>query len=363
MSNSVIGKIDKNLEVKTSINESDIRFYDSRWEPFEIYGLYDPKNQPVFKRLPDEIGLHVNDGVSYLYRDTAGGRVRFSTDSSYVAINASNLSISRVSHMPLTCSGGFDLYEDRTDGTVSRYRGTFIPPYNVADSYESIIYLGSKKMRYFTINFPTYGHVGNLYIGLEKDAKVGGGAKYANDRPTVYYGSSITQGGCASRPGNTYQNFVSRWLNLDYVNLGFSGSCRGEDSIVGYMAHMDMSVFISDYDHNAPDPEHLEATHLKMYRKIREVNPDLPMILISRPDFDVNYDDSVICRNIIFDTYRYARDHGDRKIYYIDGEGFFRGEFEDACTVDKCHPNDLGFALMAKGITAMLQRIMIEHEI
>ena len=78
--------VDKNLHVETSIKEDDIVFFDTRKPPFDVYGLYDYKNEPVFKRLPDNVGLNVNSGVASLYLQTAGGRVRFSTDSKYVAI-------------------------------------------------------------------------------------------------------------------------------------------------------------------------------------------------------------------------------------------------------------------------------------
>lgn len=356
--------IDKNLEVKTSIGEANIKFYDSRWEPFDIYGLYDPKNESAFKRLPDEIGLNVNDGVSFLYLHTAGGRLRFATDSPYVAIKAELHQTCRFPHMTLLTSTGFDLYEDTPSG-VSTYRGSFMPPYNLSDSYESVIYVGSReerKLRYYTVNFPAYGGVVNLYVGLENGSSLEGGLRYKNELPVIYYGSSITQGGCASRPGTIYQNFISRSLNMDYINLGFSGSGRAEDSIVDYMCSMEMCAFVSDYDHNAPSPEYLRDTHLKMYKKIRAAHPNIPYIMLSRPDFDSNYDDSILRRDVIIDTYRYARESGDMNAYYIDGESLFRGEFEDACTVDRTHPNDLGFAMMAKAIECELKRALMRED-
>ena len=109
---SSIDQIDKNFAVETSLKEADIAFYDVRRDPFEVYGLYNYRTEPQFKRLPDEIGLNVNEGVSKLYLNTAGGRVRFSTDSQYVAIHAKMSSIGRMPHFAFSGSAGFDLFID-----------------------------------------------------------------------------------------------------------------------------------------------------------------------------------------------------------------------------------------------------------
>ncbi|MBQ8140671.1 MAG: hypothetical protein IJ038_03130 [Clostridia bacterium] len=360
MSNNIV---DKNFEIKTAINLPDVKFYDVRSEPFEIYGLYRAKTEPQFKRMPDEIAGKMNANIQRLYLNTAGGRVRFCTDSAYVAIHAEFTEVGRHSHMTLANDAGFDLYEDSpTDGS-SRYVKAFLPPYNITDSYESKIDLNGRKLRYFTINFPPYSSVKNLYIGLQADAFAGEGAKYRNKRPVLYYGSSITQGACASRPGNIYENMISRSLGIDYINLGFSGNGRAEDVIVDYMNTIDMSVFVADYDHNAPNAEYLEKTALNMYKKIRAGHPDVPYIMLSRPDFDADYDQSVLRRNAVINVYRYAREQGDDNVYYIDGEGIFRGDFEDSCTVDKVHPNDLGFAYMSKAIECEIKRAMVKKSI
>ena len=145
------------------------------------------------------------------------------------------------------------------------------------------------------------------------------------------------------------------------INLGFSGSGRAEDRIVDYMAGLSMSAFVSDYDHNAPNVAHLAATHCKMYQKIRAAHPEIPYIMISRVDFDCNYHENVARRDVILDTYRYARAQGDRNVYLIDGESVFRGRYIDMCTVDGVHPNDLGFALMADAVEATLRRALTQH--
>lgn len=343
--------------------ESDVRYYDVREEPFRVYGLYDYKNEPEFKRLPDEIGMNTNPGVATLYKNTAGGRVRFATDSPYIIIRAYMTKVGHHNHMCLLGGAGFDMYEDVPSTENSTYIGSFRPPYHMTDGYVSMYNFRSEPhMRYLTINFPTYSSVEKLEIGLAKDATVAEGMAYRNKKPFLFYGSSITQGGCASRPGNNYISLVCRRMNVDYINLGFSGSGKAEDLIVDYMKKLPMSAFISDYDHNAPDVDHLKKTHCRMYQRIREANPTLPYVMMSRPDFggDGRVADGCARRDVIIDTFRYAREQGDKNVYYIDGESFFHGPWEDACTVDRTHPNDMGFMFMAEKVYATLRHIQYE---
>ena len=346
----------KTYKFNTSFEEKDILFYNIKKEPFRVYGLYDYKHQDVFRRLPQAVADATNPGVAKLALDTAGGRLRFSTDSPYVAIKAVMPGISRFPHMPLTGTSGMDVYVDEEGG--SRYVKTSTLDVNMTDGYEFIVHFKSRKMRCLTMNFPSYNHLDALYIGVSEYSKIGKGKEYANKKPIVFYGSSITQGGCSSRPGLIYQNFISRKYNLDYINLGFSGSGRAELPIVNYMASLDMLAFVSDYDHNAPDAQYLSETHSRMYDVIREAHPEIPYIMISRPDFATSPDNSIARRNVIIDTFRRARALGDNNVWYIDGEGFFHGPLEDSCTVDGTHPNDLGFSKMADGIGKVLERAL-----
>ncbi len=347
----------RTVSIETSLKESDIVFYNTKRDPFKVYGLYHYRTENVCRRLPENVAQATSKSVAHLSLETAGARLRFSTDSAYVAIKVIMPYINRFSHMPLTGTTGFDLYID-TDGG-SRYYKTFKPEPGIDGGYESIIKFDSRKTRRITINFPSYNAVDDLYIGVQSNAKVGLGAFYRTKLPIVYYGSSITQGACTSRPGLTYENIISRKYDLDYMNLGFSGSGRAEPAIVEYMASLDMLAFVSDYDHNAPTPDYLRETHQRMYEAIRTAHPEIPYIMLSRPDFITqNNDDSIARRDVIIDTYRYARENGDKNVYYIDGEGIFRGPDEDSCTVDGSHPNDLGMMKMADAIGRVLERAL-----
>lgn len=357
-----IGNIDVNMKVETQLTEPDLVLYDIRRDPFDVYGLYRYREEPVFKRLPDEIGQNISRGVAELYLNTTGGRIRFSSDSAYVALRAVYPSMHKMSHMAFTGSVGFDLYVDDPQTGTSRYWRSFRPDVNITDKMETIIRFPSRKMRWFTVNFPAYSQVSSVHIGLQKDAALGHGMPYRDLAPVVYYGNSITQGGCASRPGNVYTNIISRHTNTDFINLGFSGSGCGEALIAEYMAGLKMSAFVSDYDQNAPDVAHLQKTHCALYQAIRAKHPDIPYIMLSMVDIDsgASYEKNLLRRDVVFETYRFARDNGDRNVYYIDGASIFRAGDADVCTVDGCHPTDYGFVLMAHAIEAELRRSMTQ---
>lgn len=169
--------------------------------------------------------------------------------------------------MTLAGTSGFDLYIN--DNGKSIYYKTFMPPVGMKDGYETIIYFENNEERDIVINFPLYNDVNELFIGIQKTADLKHGNDYKYEKPILFYGSSITQGGCASRPGNSYESIISQNLDCDFINLGFSGNCKAEEVIVNYMASLDISIFVCDYDHNAPNIEYLNATHEKLYKTMR----------------------------------------------------------------------------------------------
>lgn len=346
-----ISAIDPNFKVETKIQEEKIRFYDVLQQPFSIHGVFHQAGK--FRRIPEVVAEKVNAGVLNRHANTAGGRIRFKTDSAYVAIHANMDGITRMSHFAFTGSAGFDLYEKNQDG--QRYRGTFVPPLDLKDGYESIIKFPDAQMREITINMPLYSNVCQLYIGLQEDAEILPPEAYTYPGPIVYYGSSITQGGCASRPGNAYQSIITRRLSADYVNLGFSGSAKGEPEITDYICKMDISVFVYDYDHNAPTVEHLEKTHEKLYLAVREAHPDIPIVMLSRPRAYLT-EDEVKRREIIRTTYLNAKARGEN-VYFISGEDLMQYA-GDSGLVDGVHPNDLGFASMARVLGDLLATIL-----
>ena len=229
-------------------------------------------------------------------------------------------------------------------------------PENISDGYEAVREFEDSHEREILIHFPTYSSVERLEIGLDCGASLAPADGYSLAVPVVYYGSSITQGGCCSRPGNAYENTISRVLDCDHVNLGFSGSARGEQVIADYTASLEMSTFVLDYDHNAPTLEHLEATHHNFYKTVRAAHPCIPMIFVSRPQAYPT-DDDLRRRDIVRQSYEKALAEGDTTVSFIDGIEMMQGEGAEGL-VDACHPTDLGFAVMARRIGDELRRVL-----
>ncbi|MBQ7346400.1 MAG: hypothetical protein IJW55_00430 [Clostridia bacterium] len=348
-----ISKIDTNFSLPSNVKKEDIVWYDAADDPFVICGAV---RKDPYLRMPDEVAKAVSTGVHELCRNTAGVRARFCTDSPYIAIRCEWDKQSRMTRMAFCGICGFDLYSMSEKGRRQSYIKTFAPHISCEHGYESVLDVNG-EMTDYVLNFPLYNNVSKLYIGVQQGSMFQAPMKYSNELPVVFYGSSITQGGCASRPGTCYQNFLSRALDMDYVNLGFSGCGRAEDAMIDYLASLRMSVFVSDYDHNAPSTEHLENTHKKLYRSIRAKHPDVPYIMISRPDF-WNRPDDCARRSIVMKTYQTALASGDQNICYLDGASIFAGDEYDACTVDGTHPNDLGFYRFFKALLPIFEKIL-----
>ena len=339
-----IAKVDKNFGIKSRIEKTDIKFYNVDEPPFQVYGIF--KENGKYRRLPESVAKKVSSGVHVLHTHTTGGRVKFVTDSPYIAIHTKMDGLGKLPHFAMTGAIGFDMYEG------DHFVYTFVPPFDITDGYENIYEFDEKKEREKTINFPLYSDVLDLHIGLQEGSVLKRAKPYRNTKPIVYYGSSITHGGCASRPGMSYQAIVSRMFDYDYINLGFSGSALAEDEIVEYIKNLDMSVFVLDYDWNAPTVEHLEKTHEKMFKKIREKHPLLPVIMMSRPKHFLT-DEEKARRGIVENTYLNAVLLGDKNVYFIDGKALTE-LCKDSGTVDGIHPTDFGFYSMAKAVADVI---------
>ena len=330
-------KVDKNFVVETKIEKEGIKFYNCLSEPFKIYGVYYEEGK--FRRMPEKVAKTVSEGVYVLHANTSGGRIRFKTNSPYVAISVKLEEIGKRDHFAMTGYAGFDLYDGK------EYVRTFRPPADMVDGYESVLDFPNEGMHDVTINMPLYSDVKEVYIGVDENATVEKAPEYVNEKPVVYYGSSVTQGGCASRPGRSYQAVISRRFNCDYVNLGFSGSGRAEDEMIDYIKNLEMSMFVCDYDYNAPTIEHLENTHEKLFNAVRKTHPDIPIILLTAPRFILDKEHE-IRMNIIKRTYENAVAKGDKNVYFISGRDLLVLCGNEG-TVDRIHPTDFGFASMA----------------
>jgi len=303
--------------------------------------------------MPEDAASKVSEGVYELHNHTSGGRVRFSTDSPYVAICAV-MPPRKVmsSHIPNTGVTGFDMYVGED------FVRTFIPPVEIIDGYEGVYHFPDTQNREIMIHFPLYSKVKDLYIGLKKGCSFKKSAPYKAPQKIVYYGSSITQGACVSRPGIAYPSQVSIKLNCDFINLGFSGSAMGEPAMAEYIAGLNPDIFVMDYDHNAPNLEFLEKTHEKFFKTFRNIKKNVPVVFMSAPDVRFHDEEWIKRRNIVYHTYENAVNSGDSDVYFVDGKELWDDEDWRMCSVDALHPNDLGHYRMAKNLVPIMQKIL-----
>ena len=348
-----IEDIDKNFITDKAFDPTGLKFYNVLEKPFKIYGLIlpDAENER-FLRMPREIADNTSHGVSVLNYHTAGGRVRFRTNSKRIAVFASLYRVMKMSHFAFSGTVGMDVY---VNGKFSR---TFIPPLDVEDNFAMVKSFSDSEMKEIQLNLPLYSGISELHIGLDEGAIVEEGRGYDYDLPIVYYGSSITQGACASRPGNSYEAIIERETNCDYVNLGFSGSAKGEKIVAEHIASLDMKIFVLDYDHNAPSVKELNETHEPFYKTIREKHPELPIIMATRPDCSmISIEEARKRKRIVRRTYLNAKKRGEN-VYFIDGEKMMRKYAGADGTVEGIHPNDFGFRAIAKGIGDIIKKIL-----
>ena len=349
-----IEKLDKNFAQSQYIETDDKIKYTIPCEPFDLYGVFYDEKLGRFMRMDGDVADKVSSGVSELCRHTSGGRIRFSTDSATIGLSVEYSSLTRFPHMPLTGSGGFLLVEKigSTYKTVKMFR----PSYTAEKGFSAEAVIKNSGIHEYILFFPLYNDVTKLEIHLDKNAKVYKGEKYRDIKPILYYGASIDQGGCASRPDTSYQAIISKWNNIDFINLGFSGNALGEPLMAEYLTKLDCSMCFIAYDGNAPTVEFLENTHFKFYEIYRSVKKDIPVVFMSVPCFD-NYRNSAENREVIKKSYIKAKAMGDDNVYFLDGETLFGKNDREICTVEGIHPNDLGFYRIAEGIYKLYGQI------
>ena len=344
-----LSEVDSNFKLASAELCENLEVYSVKDTPISTHGMFYEDGK--YKRLPLSVAKSVSDGVTVLHSITAGGRFKFRTNSKTVALFA-EIEPFLIPHQTLLGSSGFEIY---ADGKFAKavFLSLDKPPLQSVEKFSGYICFDTEKIREITVYTPLYCRVRNVYIGIDKTAKLLQSEDYQNVPPIVYYGSSITQGCCASKPSCTYQSYIERWTKRDYLNLGFSGNCKGEDAMINYLASLKMSAFVLDYDYNAPTVERLKATHEKCYLAVRTAHPDIPILMMSRPEA-VKTADSVARKKVVKQTYANAKLRGE-KVAFVDGHTLFGNRDKDTCTVDGCHPTDLGFYKMAQRVYKALK--------
>ena len=136
-----ISTIDKNFKIETKIDKPDIKFYDADVEPFKVYGVF--RENGMYRRIPEAVAKTVNEGVLRLHANTAGGRVRFKTDSAYIALKVVWGCITRMNHFAFSGSAGFDLY------VGNNHVKTFFPPAEGCVAEGVVVDFGEKEMPFW----------------------------------------------------------------------------------------------------------------------------------------------------------------------------------------------------------------------
>ena len=335
--------------------------FDAREAPFSLHGLYKPKEAGILKRMPKEIAEGVNGGVKLLYTNTAGARVRFATDSSFIAVGAVYPPMEFFSKGCVALSGTgafcFDLYANGRHVQVLQHEGLIagrhLAYFDINGRYEAYVQLPGKGMREITLFFPNFVNVEEVYIGLEEGSVLSAAAPYQNEKPVVIYGSSITQGACASRAGNTYPSILSRRYNFDFINLGFAGSCLAESVMIDYLSSLDASLMVFDFDHNTPSVDYLKRTHLPALRRLRSAHPDIPFILLSKPNLSGGEGYTKERLAVILESYHALLSDGCGPVHFVNGQDVFGSCDSEMMTVDNTHPTDLGFYAMAGALDSI----------
>jgi lysophospholipase L1-like esterase len=314
-----------------------------------------PEDQPKLLRLPTRLQAQFRAPVWDLAQSPSGGRLRFRTDSTTLRLAAKNPGFSNMHHMASVGENGFDLYVD------SQYVNSAWP-----DASGQIVKewrLGTeRRMREVTLYLPLYKPVTLEELGFDPGARLEPAPPYAVAKPVVYYGSSITQGGCASNPGGTYQAILERRLRADFVNLGFSGNGLGDPAIARAIAELDPACVVLDFWAN-PSAQQYAGAMPEFVQILRQKFPRVPLLLVSPFYFPAEATDAGVAREQA-EKRRFARDFtkarraaGDRHFIFVDGLKMLNPS-QTCGLVDGVHANSLGFHFMAQGLEPYLKKAL-----
>lgn len=322
-------------------------------KPVKVYGIPFFEEKKALERVPEALREELGGWMTHLGRRCPGARAEFRTDSPKFTV--------KVIFDTLDWDIGMSIYSCQSayiyvgSHTSSRYAG-HVHPGSYEEKECTAVFKKSGEAEDVQIFLPRNEAVRDVIIGIEDGFEITAPTPYKYEVPLLFYGSSITEGGCCSKISNAYSSIISRRLDADFYNFGFSGSCRGETVMADYINKIEKSILIYDYDHNAPDENHLRATHEPFFRRIREHSPDLPVVMVTMPLFEKK--ERCERTEIIRATYENAVRAGDKNVYFIDGGKFFPPENFVYCTNDNTHPNDLGMYYMANAIEPVIREIL-----
>jgi lysophospholipase L1-like esterase len=329
----------------------------------EINGLpWFSENDGGLSRLPVRAKSTFRKEVWSLAQCPSGGRIRFRTDANILALRVEYNSPPNMANMHAFGQTGVDLYVD----------GSYLMTV-VADAeakwgkiYEKLLFDFSgqpRKQRDITLYLPLYKPTKIISVGVDEKATEIKSKKFTVSRPVVFYGTSITQGGCASRPGMSYQAILGRKLNIDFVNLGFSGNGLGEPEVARAVSEIDASCYVLDFGANHKTFAAMREVYAPFLDLIRKEHPVTPIVVMTL--LHTSRENRIASikaewperRKFIEDVVRERRKAGDKKLYLVDGATLL-GPTPDDAFVDGGHPNDLGFYWMAEGLAPTMKKVL-----
>lgn len=334
----------ENSAIELSTTDS-IKYYDG--QNFAVIGkFHDEKN---YVRFPQKYQSTVRTEVWELSQNSAGISIRFCTNATDIRIKWTVMGEVSFPHMALTGIRGVDLYAN-VNGTWQ-----FIQTGRPKDKTNEYVMLekGEPVSREYLLNLPLYDGVESLFIGVNADAEISKPTEQflLSKKPVVYYGSSIAQGGCASRPGMAFTNILSRKLDRSFINFGFSGEGTFDTSVGEAMCEIDAALYIIDCNPNT-NPELIYDRAVKLVQQLKKNRPEIPVLLVENFLFDKSYfmpdkmSDEILKRTELKKSFEFLKKSGITNLYYQTGDGLTGNDHE--ATVDGVHPTDLGMFRIAE---------------
>ncbi len=348
--------LDAAMTYSAIANPESLSWYDAKEAPFGVFGLSRFRQEREFARFSKaerEALQSVSPAVAELSTHLAGGQIRFITDSASVSVAARLTHASGMDHFAATGEAGIDCYvmEDR-------YRFKGVTRFDrTKDNYAVTLASGlSREKKEVILNLPLYAGLVSLHIGLDAGATLLPPKPFAHEKPIVIYGSSITQGGCATRPGMLHTNILSRRMDREFINFGFSGSGKGEKEVAELVAKVETpGLYILSYEPNAGMG--VKTTMDSFLAVLRKAHPVVPILVVSRLPFEGDNAMMDELRAWQADCVRRHRDAGDSHISFLDGRRLMPKD-ADECFVDTVHPTDLGFAQIADNLQPVIEPLL-----